>query len=43
MVKSPAGKGTIMAPPLHVMLDQAAKAELEGRYQTTRDATTRTR
>jgi transposase len=33
----------IMAPPLRVTLDQAAKAELERRYQTTRDATTRTR
>ena len=32
-----------MAPPLRVMLDQPAKAELERRYQTTRDATTRTR
>ena len=32
-----------MAPPLRVRLDQAAKAELERRYQTTRDATTRTR
>jgi transposase len=32
-----------MAPPLRVRLDQAAKAELERRYHTTRDATTRTR
>jgi transposase len=32
-----------MAPPLRVTLDQAAKAELDRRYQTTRDATTRTR
>ena len=32
-----------MAPPLRVTLDQATKAELERRYQTTRDATTRTR
>jgi transposase len=32
-----------MAPPLRVRLDQAAKAELERRYQTTRDAATRTR
>jgi transposase len=32
-----------MAPLLRVTLDQAAKAELERRYQTTRDATTRTR
>jgi transposase len=32
-----------MAPPLRVMLDQAAKADLERRYQTARDATTRTR
>src|SRR5215218_8619918 len=32
-----------MAPPLRVRLDQAAKAELDRRYQTTRDATTRTR
>jgi hypothetical protein len=32
-----------MAPRLRVTLDQAAKAELERRYQTTRDATTRTR
>ena len=32
-----------MAPPLRVMLDQAAKTELERRYQTTHDATTRTR
>ena len=32
-----------MAAPLRVTLDQAAKAELERRYQTTRDATTRTR
>jgi hypothetical protein len=32
-----------VAPPLRVTLDQAAKAELERRYQTTRDATTRTR
>ena len=32
-----------MAPRLRVRLDQAAKAELERRYQITRDATTRTR
>jgi hypothetical protein len=32
-----------MAPPLQVTLDQPAKAELERRYDTTRDATTRTR
>jgi transposase len=32
-----------MAAPLRVTLGQAAKAELERRYQTTRDATTRTR
>ena len=32
-----------MAPPLRVRLDQAAQAELEHRYQTTRDAPTRTR
>jgi transposase len=32
-----------MAPPLHVTLDQAAHDELDRRYQTTRDATTRTR
>ena len=32
-----------MAPPLRVRLDQTAQAELERRYQTTRDATTRTR
>jgi transposase len=32
-----------MAPPLRVRLDQAAKAELDRRYQSTRDATTRTR
>ena len=32
-----------MAPPLRVTLDQAARDELERRYQTTRDATTRTR
>ena len=32
-----------MAPPLHVTLDQAARDELHRRYQTTRDATTRTR
>jgi hypothetical protein len=32
-----------MAPPLHVTLDQAAREELDRRYQTTRDATTRTR
>jgi transposase len=32
-----------MVPPLRVTLDQAAKADLERRYQTTRDATTRTR
>ena len=32
-----------MAPPLRVTLDQAAQAELDRRYQTTRDATTRTR
>jgi hypothetical protein len=43
MVKSPDRKGTIMAPPLRVTLDQAAKADLEGRYQSTRDASTRTR
>src|SRR5215218_2650228 len=30
-----------MAPPLRVTLDQAAKAELDRRYQTTRDDTTR--
>jgi hypothetical protein len=43
MVKSLLARGTIMAPPLRVMLDQAAKTELERRYQTTHDATTRTR
>jgi transposase len=32
-----------MAPPLRVRLDQAAYDELDRRYQTTRDATTRTR
>jgi transposase len=32
-----------MAPPLRVRLDRAAHDELERRYQTTRDATTRTR
>ena len=32
-----------MAAPLRVMLDQAAHEELDRRYQTTRDATTRTR
>ena len=32
-----------MAPPLRVTLDQAAHDELERRYHTTRDATTRTR
>ena len=32
-----------MPPRLHVSLDQAAQAELEQRYQTTRDAATRTR
>src|SRR6266511_2601858 len=32
-----------MAPPLRVRLDQAAHDELERRYLTTRDATTRTR
>ncbi len=32
-----------MAPPLRVTLDRAAHDELERRYQTTRDATTRTR
>jgi hypothetical protein len=32
-----------MAPPLRMTLDQAAHDELERRYQTTRDATTRTR
>ena len=31
-----------MAPPLRVRLDQAAQAELDRRYQSTRDATTRT-
>jgi hypothetical protein len=31
-----------MAPPLRVRLDQAAHDELERRYHTTRDATTRT-
>src|SRR6266536_1852789 len=36
-------RGTIMATPLRVTLDQAAHDELERRYQTTRDATTRTR
>src|SRR5829696_5914811 len=36
-------RGTIMAAPLRVTLDQAAHDELERRYQTTRDATTRTR
>jgi Winged helix-turn helix len=36
-------RGTIMAPPLRVTLDQAAHDELDRRYQTTRDATTRTR
>ena len=32
-----------MAAPLRVRLDQAARDELDRRYQTTRDATTRTR
>jgi transposase len=32
-----------MAPPLRVRLDQAAHDELDRRYQTTRDATARTR
>jgi transposase len=32
-----------MAAPLRVTLDQAAKAELERRYRTTGDASTRTR
>jgi transposase len=32
-----------MAPTLRVSLDQAAKAELEHRYQATHDASTRTR
>ena len=32
-----------MAPPLRVTLDQAARDELDRRYQTTRDATTRSR
>ena len=32
-----------MAAPLRVTLNQAARDELERRYQTTRDATTRTR
>jgi transposase len=32
-----------MAPPLRVRLDHTAKAELDRRYQTTRDATSRTR
>jgi len=32
-----------MAAPLRVTLDQAARDELDRRYQTTRDATTRTR
>src|SRR6266496_994664 len=32
-----------MAPPLRVTLDPAAHDELDHRYQTTRDATTRTR
>jgi len=32
-----------VAPPLRVMLDHTAQAELEHRYQTTRDAATRTR
>ena len=32
-----------MAPPLRVTLDRAAHEELERRYQTTRDAETRTR
>ena len=32
-----------MAPPLHGILDQAAREELDRRYQSTRDATTRTR
>lgn len=32
-----------MAAPLRVRLDQAAKAGLDRRYQTTHDATTRTR
>jgi hypothetical protein len=31
-----------MAPPLRVRLDRAAHDELERRYHTTRDATTRT-
>jgi transposase len=32
-----------MAPPLRVSLDRAAQAELDRRYQTTRDAIARTR
>jgi hypothetical protein len=32
-----------MAAPLRVTLNQAARDELDRRYQTTRDATTRTR
>jgi transposase len=37
-------RGTIMVlPPLRVTLDPAGRAELERRYQTTRDAETRTR
>jgi transposase len=32
-----------MVPPLRVTLDQAAHDELDRRYQSTRDATTRTR
>jgi hypothetical protein len=32
-----------MPPRLHLSLDQDAQAELEHRYQTTRDAATRTR
>src|ERR1043166_4039545 len=43
MVTSPARKGTIMPPPtLQVTLDPDAQAELERRYHTTHDATTRT-
>jgi hypothetical protein len=32
-----------MPPPLRLRLDPAARAELERRYHTTRDATTRAR
>jgi hypothetical protein len=43
MVRSLMARGMVMAPPLRVRLDRAAHDELDRRYQTTRDATTRTR